>query len=132
MAATTHGWSKCNNPDEIKKQTLFGTLTLNQHNNNTVSRVTYIGELKNKLFRDCERMDGFGIIKARDRSEAEYRGFLKIGEKNGPGIEYYSDSSFYTGWFRSGVRSGRGIYFCDNCIYDGDWDKGNSVSKLWL
>lgn len=123
MAATTHGRLKYNNRDEIKKQTLFGTITSTHHSNNTVSRVTYIGELKNKLFRDCERMDGFGIIKARDGSGTEYRGFWKNGEKNGPGIEYYSESSFYTGWFRSGVRSGRGIYFCDNWIYNGDWDK---------
>ena len=63
------------------------------------------------------------------------KGLIKEDRQNGPGIELWSDGSYYNGAYLNGMKHGTGTYYwSDGSQYKGQWandEMHGDGSFLW-
>ena len=93
------------------------------HNDN--EKYTYIGNFKNNKY------EGHGEIIYENSGENEishYKGFFKNGLRDGKGKLEFSNGNYYDGEFKNNCFSGEGdFYFNDGRFYKGHWE--NNIIK---
>lgn len=61
----------------------------------------------------------------------KYIGQIKNGKRNGRGLFYYNDGSYYEGYWRDNKMHGKGsLYYSNGSLaYDGNWYMDNFHGK---
>ena len=100
---------------ELKNGLRDGKGTFYYNENNKYERKIYEGEWKN------DRIEGKGEMTWV--TGEKYIGDWKNNEKDGLGIQYYSNKNKeYEGNFKNGFFEGKGVYYYDDGNrYEGDW-----------
>ena len=111
------------------------------HNNESIKRVKYIGQILNGVPEGKgimywnngdiyegdwknDKREGKGIMFKKNGDI--YEGEWKNGLYEGKGIMYWSDGDKYEGYFKNGLFDGKGIYYYNNGNrYEGDYKNGN-------
>ena len=100
---------------ELKNGLRDGKGTFYYNENNKYERKIYEGEWKNDRIEGKGEMTWF--------TGEKYIGDWKNNEKDGLGIQYYSNKNKeYEGNFKNGFFEGKGVYYYDDGNrYEGDW-----------